>query len=130
MPHSNEDLLRQAFGAFSTGDVDAFAALLTDDVVFHFPGRGPMAGDHHGKHEVLATLGKQAELTAGTFRVELHDLLANDEHGVSLVMAKAERAGRAWQDNGVLVFHFRDGKLSEFWLHPGDLYAADEFFTS
>jgi ketosteroid isomerase-like protein len=130
MAHPSEELLRQGFEAFSQGDVAAFAALLADDIVFHFPGRGPLAGDHRGKDQVLATVAKQSELTGGTFRVELHDILANDEHAVALNVARAERGGRSWEDNAVLVFHIRDGKISEFWLHPGDQYAGDEFFLS
>jgi len=130
MAQPSEELLRQGFEAFSRGDVAAFAALLADDIVFHFPGRGPLAGDHRGKDQVLATVAKQSELTGGTFRVELHDVLANDEHAVALNVARAERGGKSWEDNAVLVFHIRDGKISEFWLHPGDQYAGDEFFLS
>ena|SRR5215813_1866351 len=130
MPHPNEELLRQGFDALSKGDIETFAALLTDGVVLHFPGRGPLAGDHRGKDQVLATWAKQAELTGGTFRLELHDILANDEHAVALTVARAERGGRAWEDNAVAVFHIRDRKVSEIWLHPGDQYAGDEFFSS
>jgi len=129
MAHPNEELLQQGFDAFSKGDMEAVAALLTDDVVFHFPGRGPLAGDHRGKDQVLVHLAKQGELTGGTFRLELHDQLANDEHGVALNVARAERGDRHWEDNAVLVFHFKDGKIAELWLHPGDQYAGDEFFS-
>jgi uncharacterized protein len=129
MAHPNEELVRQGFDAFSKGDMEAVAAILADDIVAHFPGRGPLAGDHKGKDKVLAAMGKQVEITGGTFRVELHDVLANDEHAVVLNTARAERGDETWEDNGVLVFHVRDGKVSEFWLHPGDLYAADEFMS-
>jgi ketosteroid isomerase-like protein len=129
MAHPNEELLRQGFEAFSKGDMEAVAALFADDVVFHFPGRGPLAGDHRGRDQVLAVIAKQSELTAGTFRLELHDLLANDEHAVALTVARAERGDSTWEDNAVLVFHIQNGKVSEFWLHPGDQYAGDEFFS-
>ncbi len=130
MAHPNEELARRSLEAFSTGDMDAFAGLLDEDAVFHFPGRGPLAGDHQGKGQVLATLAKQGELSGGTFRVEVHDVLANDEHAVLLVRARAERGGKMWNDNGLLVFHTKNGKVSEAWLHPGDQYAGDEFFSS
>jgi ketosteroid isomerase-like protein len=127
--HANNELLQQSFDAFSKGDMEAVAATMADDVVFHFPGRGPLAGDHRGKDQVLATLAQQAELSGGTFRVEVHDILANDEHGAVLIAASAERGEKAWADNAVLIFHIRDGKISEVWLHPGDQYAGDEFFS-
>ena len=129
MAHPNEELLRQGYEAFSKGDMEALAALFADDVVWHTPGRGQLAGDHRGKDQVLSMLATQAELTGGTFRAELHDVLANDEHGVSLAKVRAERGGKTLEDNAVLVFHIRDGKTSEVWLHPGDVYAGDEFFS-
>jgi ketosteroid isomerase-like protein len=33
------------------------------------------------------------------------------------------------EDNGINVYHIRDGKITEVWLHPTDLYAADEFWS-
>lgn len=129
MAHPNEELAQHGFDAFSKGDSEALAALMADDIVFHFPGRGPLAGDHRGKDQVLANLAKQGELTGGTFRVEVHDIVANDDHAIVLTAARAERGDRSWEDNAVLVFHIRDGKFSEAWLHPGDQYAGDEFFS-
>jgi hypothetical protein len=39
------------------------------------------------------------ELTGGNFRVEVHDVVANDEHGVGLNSVHAEREGRTLEDN-------------------------------
>ena len=129
MTHPNEELLSRGFEAFSKGDMGAVAALFADDIVWHSPGRGPLSGDHRGKDQVLGMFAKQAELTGGTFRVELHALLANDEHGVALTSASGEREGKAWEGKSVLVFHVREGKATEVWLHPDDLYASDDFFS-
>jgi hypothetical protein len=41
----------------------------------------------------------------------------------------AERAGRTLQDNNTLVFHVRDGKVTEVWEYWSDQYAADELFA-
>jgi uncharacterized protein len=129
MVHPNEELVRQGFEAFSKGDTEALGAFFADDAVWHTPGRGPLAGDHRGRDQVLSMLAKQMELTGGTFRGEPHDILANDEHAVLLVKVRAEREGKAWEDNGLVVFHIKNGKVSEAWLHPGDLYAGDEFLS-
>lgn len=129
MTHPNEDLIRRGYEAFSRADVPTMSELLTDDVVWHVPGHGPLAGDHEGKDAVLAMFARLAEITGGTFRIEVHDILANDEHGVALQRATAERGGKSWEGISVQVFHFRDGKASESWLHPFDLYASDEFLS-
>jgi uncharacterized protein len=128
MAHPNEDLLRRGYEAFSTGDVQALDQLFADDIVWHVPGRSQLSGDYRGKPAVFTLFGRFAELSGGTLKVELHDVLANDEHALGLVKATGEREGRTLDDNGVNVFHIQDGKATEVWFHPGDGYAVDEFW--
>ena len=129
MAHPNEDLLRKGYAAFGEGDLDTVMGLFADDIKWHVPGRNPLAGDYSGKEEVGAFLGRAMELTNGTFRVDVHDLLANDDHGVALVHLTAERDGKSLDSNDVHVWHIRDGRATEQWIHPGDQYAADEFWS-
>ena len=63
-------------------------------MVFHYPGSDPLAGDHRGKAEVLALLGRVMEMTAGRFHPEVHDILASDDHVAALVTVRVERKGR------------------------------------
>jgi ketosteroid isomerase-like protein len=65
----------------------------------------------------------------GTLRLELHDVLANDEHAIALYTTRAERKGRRLEDNEVNTFHMRDGKVTEVWTQATDLYANDEFWS-
>src|SRR5438034_10170969 len=51
--HPNIPLVRRALAAFSSGDMEEVKALLADDIVWHVPGRGTLAGDYRGIHEVL-----------------------------------------------------------------------------
>jgi uncharacterized protein len=128
MAHPNEDLLRRGYEAFTKGDIQTLGELFADDIVWHVGGRSQLAGDYRGKEEVFGLFGKLAELSGGTLRIELHDVLANDEHAIALQTATGEREGRTLDDNGVGVYHARDGKVTESWLHPGDPYAVDEFW--
>jgi ketosteroid isomerase-like protein len=105
------------------------ARAVPPDIVWHAPGRSQLAGDHQGVDTVLGFFAKTMELTGGNFRVEVHDILANDEHAVGLHTAHAEREGRTLQDNNTLVFHVRDGKVTEVWQYWADQYAADELFA-
>jgi uncharacterized protein len=89
----------------------------------------PLGGDYEGVAQVVEWLGRNSELSGGTIRVEVHDVVANDEHAVSLITVRGERAGKQLEDNSVQVFHIHDGKVSELWSHPADLYAVDEFWS-
>jgi ketosteroid isomerase-like protein len=66
------------------------------------------------------------EITEGSFRLDLHAVFADDEHGVALVAATASRGGRSITVNEAHVFHLRDGKVVEFWDATTDQYALDE----
>jgi ketosteroid isomerase-like protein len=129
MGHPNEDLIRQGNDAFSRGDMDTLRALFHPDIVWHAPGRSQLAGDHQGVDAVLGYFGQTMELTDGSFRVEVHDVVANDVHAVGLNSVHAERAGRTLEDNNTLVFHISDGKVTEVWQYWSDQYAADEVFS-
>jgi uncharacterized protein len=112
MAHPNEDLVREGFAAFGRGDIDALRdQYFAGDISWHFPGRSPVAGD------------------GGTLALELHDVLANDEHAVALYTTRAEREGRRVEDNAVGTFHIHDGKITEIWVQATDLYAVDEFWS-
>jgi hypothetical protein len=78
---------------------------------------------------ILGFFARTMELTGSTFRVELHDVLANDEHAVSLYVARGKREGRTLEDKSVLVSHIRNSRFVETWGYSEDLYATDEFFS-
>lgn len=129
MAHENEDVLRRGYEAFGKGDMDTLNGLFADDVVWHTPGNSPIAGDYKGKQEVFAFFGKIAELAGGSFKLDIHDILANDEHGVVLVTSTGTRDGKRLDDNSVNVFHIENGKVTEFWAHNSDQSAVDEFWS-
>ncbi|MFL6184720.1 MAG: nuclear transport factor 2 family protein [Actinomycetes bacterium] len=129
MAHPNEELTRRGFDAFAKGDVDTLRELFDQDAVWHVPGRSPVSGDYRGVDAILGSFARIAELTGGTFRTEVHDVVANDDHAVTIYVGRGEREGRTLEDRNVLVSHIRNGKLVESWLFSEDLYAADEFFS-
>ena len=127
--HPNLELLRRGYAAYSSGDMDTINELFADDVVWHVAGRNPLAGDYNGKEQVFGFFAKLQEMSEGTSKLDVHDLLADDEHGVALVAESATRGGRSLESNATHVLHLRDGKVTEFWDARPDQYAADEFWS-
>jgi len=93
--HPNVELTRRGYDAFAAGDLAALSELLAGDVTWHVRGVGPLSGDYHGRDEVFAFFGRLAEETAGTFRLDVHDVLANDEHTVALCTLSASRGTKS-----------------------------------
>ena len=129
MAHPNETLLRNGYEAFEKGDLDTLRGIFADDIVWHSPGNGPLAGDYRGIDHVFGLFAKVAELSGGTLRNDVHDVLANDEHAVALVTVRGEREGKTLEDLQSHVFHVSDGRVTEVWLEAFDLYANDEFWS-
>jgi len=129
MAHPNEDRIREGFGAFQQGDLGKVKDFFADDVVWHVPGKSPLAGTYKGKEEVLGFFAKTMEMTGGTFSIDVHDVLANDEHGTALITTRGEREGRSLTNNAVQVFHLEGGLVKESWVHPEDMYAVDAFWS-
>jgi uncharacterized protein len=130
MTQSGEDRVRQANAAFGSGDLGALQRqFLAEDVVWHVPGRGPLAGDYRGIAEVIALFSKISELSGGTARFTLHDVLANGNNMISLATITAERTGKHYQDKLVHVMHVHDGKATEVWTYAADPFAAEEFWS-
>src|ERR1700751_3591936 len=97
----NVALVRQGYAAFSSGDMDTLNRLFAENIVWHEGGRGPLAGDYKGRDQVFGMLGKLMELTGGTVSVEVHDVLANDEHAAVLVNLSVTRNGKRWSGTSV-----------------------------
>ena len=130
MAHPNEDVLREAIAAFQRGDTGALQhQFFAEDIRYHVPGRSPIAGDYEGAAQVLDAFGRVSKLSGGTFRVEVHDVVANDEHAVALLTVRGEREDRQLDDSQVFISHIHDGKATEVWIQSADLYALDEFWS-
>jgi len=125
----NAAAVRKGYEAFQKGDLAAFDDLLSDGCVWHVAGRSQLAGDKKGRKATVEYYGRLAELSAGTITVDVHDIFANDEHVVGLHHTSAQRGGKSYETTEVIVFHVSDGRVTEAWEHPFNLYGLDEVFA-
>jgi ketosteroid isomerase-like protein len=127
--HPNLEAARAGYEAFARGDMTALNDLLSDDIVWHNGGNNILSGDYEGKEAVLGFFGRLVQETGGNFKNEIHDMLANDDHGVALVNQSATRGDKSLEGRSVHVFHMSDGKMTEFWAFPEDQNLTDDFWT-
>lgn len=121
--------MREMYEAMARGDGKALAARLRADTRWVIAGDGPTAGTYTGPNEIFAFWKRTAEQTGGGLRLELRDVLANDERTVSLVDVSGRRGERTFTDRQVVVTEW-DGETitaSTFiYEHP---QAYDEFWA-
>ncbi|HEV1997352.1 MAG TPA: nuclear transport factor 2 family protein [Candidatus Dormibacteraeota bacterium] len=122
--------LRDGYEAFGRGDLDAIRSLFAEDIVWHVGGNSSLTGDYKGIDAVFEFFGKLFTETAGTFKNEVHDILANDKHGVALITQSAERNGKSITSNAVHVLHYNDqGQTTESWIYPEKAAETDAFWA-
>jgi ketosteroid isomerase-like protein len=123
MPHPNEETVRRAYAAINARDVQGFMDEFTQDAVWHGSGT-----EIRGREALGGLVGGLVEASEGTLHIELHDVLANDEHVAVLQITRAERKGRRLADRVIYVFHLDRGKITEAWFN-GDPRVQDEFWA-
>jgi ketosteroid isomerase-like protein len=129
MTHPNEQVVQDGFAAFSAGDLDTLRRLIAPDAAWHVPGRNPLSGTHKGVDAILTYLRRTQEISGGTFQVDLHDIVGNDRHVFAAYGIKGQRPGKTLNDHAILVFHVRDGQVTEAWGTVGDQYISDDFWS-
>jgi ketosteroid isomerase-like protein len=114
---------------YAGGDAEPLREFLTDDVVWHVPGRSPIAGDHEGIEAVMGYFERRRALARATFRVRVREVLASGDLVIQLAGGTAELGGSevAWETVG--IFRVRDGRIAEGRLVPFDQYLFDELWS-
>jgi ketosteroid isomerase-like protein len=123
--HPNATALRRLLDAMDTGDMQAIADGLADDVEWHEIGRAePIRGK-----AALAERYTSGEGAGWDIKGELHDVVANDEHTIALVNATARKDGQEFHYRTAEIVHMKDGKITARWAFSDDTEAINRFFA-
>ena len=118
-------VVRALLDALDARDIVAIGRLLTDDVVYHFPGRGSLAGTYRGREAVLHLFRTIAQLFDEPPAMRRHDLVASEAHVVDLATYSGRRSDQRFEWSVVRLYHVDADRISEVWLMIGDVYAFD-----
>ncbi len=127
--HPNVRLVRRGFESFAKGDLEALRELMSDDVVWHEPGRSPLGGDYKGPTGVLELLRKLRERSEGSFAVNIVEVFGSSERAVVIQEEVARRGGNVLDMASVVEFEIHQGKISEVTVYHEDTYHFDEFWS-
>jgi ketosteroid isomerase-like protein len=127
---TNSEIIRRFQDAQLRGDAGTIMELLADDIVWHVPGRNLLSRDYKGKAEVAGFFGRVRELSGGTVRTEVIDVLDSETYGIALVRVFAEREGKSLGGQfQAFTYRVTNGKIAEFWFLVEDRYAVDAFWS-
>jgi len=124
------DVVRRAYHAFNTADLDLFSTLSSDDFTWETPGSSPRAGLRKGRDEVYGQYGAYLGETDGSFKAELHYVASNGNGEVVGVHRNTgTRNGKTLDTMCCIVFAVEGGKIVSGKEHFFDLYNWDRFWS-
>ena len=118
---------RRGYEAFASADLETLSELFAEDIVWHVKGTN-MDGDYTGRDAVLGFFMQMYQETDGTLKIDVHDILANEDHVTALCTATATRNGVTSSEQMVQVFHVKDGKTTECFTATTDPEKALAFW--
>jgi hypothetical protein len=128
--HANVTRMREALDAYAARDWDAMRTHLDERIVWHVSGDHPLSGTYVGVDRVLEYLQCALGLTNGTLRLDVDEVLANDDVGAVILRARAERDGRQLDVHMAEAIRFgEDGRWAEFWALSDEQARVDEFWS-
>jgi len=124
--HPNAELARKGYKAFAEGDMATLTELMAEGAVWHVGGNNQLTGDYKGRDAIFGLFARFAE---GNPQIEVHDILANDEHTVVLTHITGSREGKTLDVRTNDTCHVVNGQVTEFWSFAEDQAAVDEFWS-
>jgi ketosteroid isomerase-like protein len=124
-PQERSELVRRYFEIVHR-DPSGTGELYAPNVVLHYSGSHRLSGEHRGPAAILNLFTQSATAFQGTQRLEVHDVVAGDQHAVALLQATAKRHGEPVMWQRVVVFHAESGRITEQWIIDGDQALVDE----
>jgi uncharacterized protein len=116
------ELHRRQGEMYAGGSVDSVVELLAGDIVWHVPGRSPIAGDHRGVEQVIAYFERRRQLANATMRMHPGEVIATEDAVAQFVEGSATLNGQrvSWQTFGVYRVDLEHRWIREVWLLPLD----------
>lgn len=127
--HPNVQTLKKFYDCFAQGDVNGMLELCSDDVTFQVSGKSKLAGKYNKVTVGSQLIGKIMELSDGTFKLEVHDIMASDQHGMVLTTDTVVKNGMKHEYRTVHVWRIQNGKPVAWYEYPRDLYQYDAIWS-
>ena len=124
----NVDTINRMTKAIFDQDHDTLATIFSDDLVFHFRGPHPLAGDHAGLGGLLGVLGSLFEATGGDIHLDQQFCVGTDGWAAECEHAVLGRNGKTLESDNSFVYRFEGDRIAEMWMFVGALREPAEAF--
>ena len=128
--HPNAKIIHGLIDAFLTGDFERFMDGFADDAVFRVAGDNIVSGTYRGTQELRDYFIRLGQVTGGSMRIDVDEVLAGDHHAVMFIHVTTDRKGMHLEAECAEAFRINDaGKITESWFLYEDQKAYDAFYA-
>src|SRR5208282_1510685 len=125
----NLDVVRSAFEAFETGNVQALRKILAPNVRYRGAPTGGFTGDYRGLRAVMEFFAQIAGETEGTFHVRPVEMAATGNRVFVLYKVSGQRGAKTLDSMDVGVFTVVAGMVAEAVFYQSDYPAHAAFWS-
>src|SRR5260370_25342074 len=93
MSDSNSVTIRKAYEDFARGNIPSVFAAFDAGITWHLPGHSPLSGDYTGHDQIGGFFQRTMELSVRAFRIDVHNVLAENDLVVLFATVNANRNG-------------------------------------
>ena len=125
--HPNAVRIRDVYTKWFAGVASPMLQFLSDDVVFHLPGRHLGGGVARGIDDLMRRAREHMVVFDEAPYNEVVSVVADDVFGVTLERFRAKRRGGTLDQTICGVWRIEGGRAIELWSHFEDQAAYDAF---
>ena len=125
---SRAGVIQRYADAWQRSDLDTMFASYDSDVVVHYGGTSPFAGDHHGRDALLSLLAETARRSGRTL-VSVDAVYDLGKHGAIVVREAFEIAGERVTVDRCLRYRVDGDLIVEVWLYDHQQHLVDRAWS-
>lgn len=126
------EFLSKYWNSLMAGDMEAFAPLVAEQCVVHYPGNHFLSGDHVGRAAIVDLYSKlyRIGIEQGTFIGEFVDGVTSNDHTCAIIRYRIILgAGREITGEAIGRFRIANGQMIEYWLFERDQKMINDIFA-
>jgi len=129
MSHPNTVVIEKIYADFAKGDMAAVLAACSEKVTFQLSGKSELAGKYDKSTFVSGFVEKMMELSGGTLKSDVHEVMASDRHAVVLLTEHLTRKGKPIEYRVVHVWRIENGQPVAWYKYLRDQYQFDDIWS-
>ena len=128
--HPNIVLIKSLYEVLEQRDMEAIGRRFVAEPFAHVGGNNALSGMRRGISQVLSLYETMLEWATNELTLHIHDILANDHHGLAILRVRCRRDGLTYDEYETHVYELEEDKIAGLFVYWNDPAPADRYFST